>query len=378
MSEHKEGIQRPYEIHSRGVVNFFLVTIFGMMLMVGLFYISPYLGPDVQMKHMYHYRYGNSSEVPIRVHYYNRPPWIPIDVFSSCDDNCFLTAGEGNSYASSGVVIFHTPYVKERHPPKKMGQIWIFHSMEPPWLHWCKFNNWKGVFNWTISYRRDSDIMCTYGNFGTSVFNQSTWDIERSNFLKKWQKKNKDIAWMVSHCRTVGKRDDYVNILKKMTPVDIYGKCGDNKCDRSKTDECLIPYKFYLSFENQLCDDYITEKSFNLYQTWSTSIPVTRGGSNYSMFLPPGSYIDASKFTRISDLRDYVNSVSKNITKIMEYQEWRKRYRLTSAHPGAFCELCRRLHLKDKDKYRRLYDDIGEWHRRDKSQKCCRDPKDLA
>ncbi|XP_021346828.1 alpha-(1,3)-fucosyltransferase C-like isoform X2 [Mizuhopecten yessoensis] len=363
---------------NRGAVNFFCVTLFGSTLMIGLFLISPSLGPVVLTRTVYPPRLVNTSESPIRVHYVNRPPWISMDIFSKCGHKCYMTAGGGNSYSDSEVVVFHTPYVKEKHPPKKIGQIWVFHSLEPPWLHWCKFNNWKRKFNWTISYRRDSDILYAYGGFKTRNINQSAWDNETSQFSEKWLKKSKDIAWMVSHCGTPSKRDDYVNILKNMTMVDIYGKCGNKKCHRDKTEECLKPYKFYLSFENELCEDYITEKSFKMYNSLLGPIPISRGGSNYSMYLPPGSYIDASKFKHISHLKAYVDSVSRNITKVKEYMSWRKHYKIYVDHSIPFCELCRRLHLKDKDKYKRMYEDIGEWHRGDKSKrKSCREPQDL-
>ncbi|XP_033744335.1 alpha-(1,3)-fucosyltransferase C-like [Pecten maximus] len=316
-------------------------------------------------------------EVPIRVHYHNRPPWFKMNVFSKCDHKCYLTSG--GDFSSSDVVVFHTTYVREMHRRKKLGQIWVFHSLEPPWLHWSKYNNWKLEFNWTMSYRRDSDIVITYGNFKTRNIKQSNLDKEMNELAEKWQNKSNNIAWMVSNCRTAGKRDKYVNIFKKMTPVDVYGKCGDKRCGSSETAGCLKSYKFYLSFENQLCADYITEKSYKLYDSELSSIPITRGGSNYSMHLPPGSYIDTSKFRSISHLNNYINSLSRNITKIMEFMKWRKYYRVyRDIQQHQYCELCRRLHLADSEKYKRLYRDIGEWQRGDKiKRKICKKAHDL-
>jgi hypothetical protein len=40
----------------------------------------------------------------------------------------------------------------------------------------------------------------------------------------------------------------------------------------------LKPYKFYLSFENTLCMDYITEKFFYVFASNDGPIPVALGG----------------------------------------------------------------------------------------------------
>ena len=50
-------------------------------------------------------------------------------------------------------------------------------------------------------------------------------------------------------------------------------------------------YRFYLSFENAICRDYVTEKIFNALRL--NTIPVVLGGADYSALLPPHSFIDA-------------------------------------------------------------------------------------
>ena len=60
-------------------------------------------------------------------------------------------------------------------------------------------------------------------------------------------------------------REVYVRELQKHIEVDVYGSCGELKCSIESIEECytevLRPtYKFYLAFENNLCEDYVTEK----------------------------------------------------------------------------------------------------------------------
>lgn len=73
------------------------------------------------------------------------------------------------------------------------------------------------------------------------------------------------IAWFVSHCQTNNHRLAYAHELRRHTQVDIYGLCGNLICPRT-TVACWHmldnDYKFYLSFENSNCRDYVTEKYF--------------------------------------------------------------------------------------------------------------------
>lgn len=76
--------------------------------------------------------------------------------------------------------------------------------------------------------------------------------------------------------------------------MDIYGGCGPFKCPRARTEECWkkieAEYKFYLSFENSICLDYVTEKFF--FAMNHTVVPVTLGGTNYTSIAPTHSHID--------------------------------------------------------------------------------------
>ena len=53
--------------------------------------------------------------------------------------------------------------------------------------------------------------------------------------------------------------------------MDIYGDCGERKC-RKDSDQCFKDieknYKFYLSFENSFCTEYITEKFWQILGKW--------------------------------------------------------------------------------------------------------------
>ncbi|GIY35015.1 glycoprotein 3-alpha-L-fucosyltransferase A [Caerostris darwini] len=148
-------------------------------------------------------------------------------------------------------------------------QVWILFLLECP-LHTQAFKNLKNVFNWTATYRHDSDLVAPYEKF---VSYNASFDYipgqknkppaEIVNFAAN---KTKKVAWFVSNCNAKNKRLEYAKELGQYIEVDIYGSCGNKKCPRTLTHKCFRmldkEYKFYLAFENSNCKDYITEKFF--------------------------------------------------------------------------------------------------------------------
>jgi alpha-1,3-fucosyltransferase len=123
--------------------------------------------------------------------------------------------------------------------------------------------------------------------------------------------KNRVVAWFVSNCETHSRRELLARNLSRFISVDIYGKCGDGRhsCQNRSGCDCLLSrhYRFYLSFENSLCPDYVTEK---LYRPMAhDTVPVVYGGSDYSFYLPAGSYINVMDFDSPQSLM--VNHLNK-------------------------------------------------------------------
>ena len=115
------------------------------------------------------------------------------------------------------------------------------------------------------------------------------------------------------------------------------GKCGKPFCSFDQLNDCYerieIDYKFYLSFENSLCRDYITEKFFNLLDR--NIVPIVYGAGNYEAIAPPHSYIDALKYTPLQ-LAEYLDILDKNDTLYNEYFWWKPYYKLAK-RSGFYC-----------------------------------------
>nr|CAD7400505.1 unnamed protein product [Timema poppensis] len=168
--------------------------------------------------------------------------------------------------------------------PRKPHQRYVLFLLEPPGTYLSNLKDLPNFFNWTMTYRHDSDIYRPYGYFrplnGSSKmvdpretpvrWKQPTMSSDAlEEYLNLSKRKTKLVAWFVSKCRTQGKREEFVEDLKKYVQVDVYGSCGSMSCSRSRGGECFQmldqDYKFYLSFENSLCQDYVTEKLFSFY-----------------------------------------------------------------------------------------------------------------
>lgn len=178
--------------------------------------------------------------------------------------------------------------------------------------------------------------------------------------VKEIQKRPKKIAWFVSHCGVESKRDVVAQKISKHIRVDIYGKCGNLECPRSRTEECLDMmennYKFYLSFENSFCKDYVTEKLFNVLK--KNIIPIVYGGADYDKFAPPYSVIDVTKYKTIQELTDYLKFLDENTEEYLKYFEWKKSYSVDLTPQSTLCTLCQKLNEPRKTV---MYEDISAW-----------------
>jgi hypothetical protein len=144
--------------------------------------------------------------------------------------------------------------------PKRRGQIWVYFALESP-LYTQNLAHAKGLVNWTATYRRDSVIVAPYEKY--MPYKPGITDRPQQNNYAAG--KTKLVAWFVSNCAAKSGRSRIAQELSRHIKVDIYGRCGRHSCRRGQPkcfDILNKDYKFYLSFENSVCRDYITEKFY--------------------------------------------------------------------------------------------------------------------
>jgi alpha-1,3-fucosyltransferase len=306
-------------------------------------------------------------------------------------DGCVVTT-DRNLLNQSDAVMFHFRCfdLNDMPPPawRRPHQHFILFEQESP-VHTAYYTGLKlpllkDFFNRTMTYRRDSDIayLNTHGRLRcTNVSSPSCLDFPHNTIdvvnLPRFNPavplafnltlKNRAIAWFVSKCHTTHSgggsyREYLVQNLSSFISVDIYGGCAtkpENKCNTPRDCNLMLSqyYRFYLSFENSLCPDYVTEK---LYRPMAyDTVPVVYGGSDYSFYLPAGSYINAMDYDSPQSLANYLKKLMTDDELYLSYFRWREHYAVDTAPKDAFCQLCKML--RNPDVKAKTYANMSAW-----------------
>ncbi|XP_041044280.1 4-galactosyl-N-acetylglucosaminide 3-alpha-L-fucosyltransferase 9-like [Carcharodon carcharias] len=277
-------------------------------------------------------------------------PFSQTFELNSCESeynihNCRLTA-DRNLYNKSHAVLFHHRDISgdlSNLPtqPRPTFQKWVWMNLESP-THSPKKTGLDQLFNLTLTYRRDSDIEVPYGSLA----------MNKVPLAFELPSKSSLVCWVVSNWNTNHARVKYYNELYKYIEINTYGQAfGERLSDKN-----LIPTisncKFYLSFENSIHDDYITEKLYN--PLLAGTVPVVLGPSrnNYENYIPADSFIHVDDFHSVKELADYLHKLDVNKDLYMHYFKWRKYYTVRMAHfwDEHACNVCE--NIKRHQKYR--------------------------
>lgn len=205
--------------------------------------------------------------------------------------NCPVTACELISNKSrineADFVIVHMRNSISQFPSTRpVNQRWIFMLYESP-VHSDDYTQYNGLFNLTSTYMIHSDFPSFYEAGSRLDWTKNDSFNESEDFHSF---KSQFAAGIISNCGGSSKRLGYIKEMQKYIPVNIFGKCGktcptkhNNSMPGNCKDIIAKEYKFYLAFENSICQDYTTEKFF---QTLTYNIiPVVLGGGVYDHYV---------------------------------------------------------------------------------------------
>ncbi|XP_026332091.1 glycoprotein 3-alpha-L-fucosyltransferase A-like isoform X1 [Hyposmocoma kahamanoa] len=274
-------------------------------------------------------------------------------------DRCILTMNSDESGTADAILFneYHTT-LNARRPP---NQIWILYYLESIYaVQFCQTSPLQ-VFNWTASYRRDSDIVTPYERWVYYNPKITQKELDRNYAANKTRK----VAWFVSNCHTRNRRYEYALQLARHISVDIYGWCGPNKYGCLRNDpNCWKMlnehYKFYLAFENTNSKDYITEKFF-VNGLQHDVLPVVMGArqADYAAVAPHNSYVHVDEFAGPKELAAYLHRLDKDDSLYNSYFKWKGTGEFINTY--FFCRLCAMLHANDQRQRKPRFIDEQVW-----------------
>lgn len=285
---------------------------------------------------------------------YKHKPHYLIGMFlGHCPhQNCVLQQCDSFDYIErANLVLFlqeNTLILPRIAEEARSKQTWVLGTIESPVWPWTLVNEKLDYYmDATATYRQDSDILWQYGLTQTRV--------EEGEINKELiNSKTKGAFAYVSNCRSKGyDRLGLMKELSKYVDVEIQGSCGHKpKCepdDESCEHAEISPYHFYLSFENSLCTQYITEKFYNALNRSYLTVPVVVGGvsiEEYTALAPPNSFIHLYNFSSVQALGLYLKYLMENREEYMKYHAWRSDY-IVRVYPSEdmACRMCELANL---------------------------------
>ncbi|KAG9468927.1 hypothetical protein GDO78_021660 [Eleutherodactylus coqui] len=265
--------------------------------------------------------------------------------------NCRLT-DDRNMFNNSNVVIFHHKELdNDSHQlptgPRPSQQMWVWATLESP-SNTKGLSKWNSTFNWTMTYREDSDIFVPYGQMVPNLTMALNATIKTGL-----------VSWVVSNYHKVQERAKFYKEFSSYLKVDVFGKASRKPLCSS----CLLPmlskYLFYLALENSVHKDYITEKLWrNAFLAGAIPIVLGPPRENYEKFIPPDSFIHVEDFPSPKHLVEFLITITPK--RYQEFFRWRKAYgvKVYTDWRERFCMICSKYQSLPKSK---VYTDIERW-----------------
>ncbi|XP_041819977.1 4-galactosyl-N-acetylglucosaminide 3-alpha-L-fucosyltransferase 9-like [Chelmon rostratus] len=270
-------------------------------------------------------------------------------------ERCHLTDDKSLYHKAHGVIFHHrdihgnlTSLPKETRP---WFQKWVWQNMESP-ANSDPIPEVNHFFNLTCNYRLDSNIPVPYGHLVPVTPEDESF---------KLPAKDKLVCWVVSNWKPNYKRVQFYNEMKNHVMIHTYGREFDKDLTKQEYSKIVSSCKFYLSFENSIYKDYITEK---LYRPMSLgTVPVVLGPSrqNYEDHIPGDSFIHVNDFSTPKELAERLIYLDQNNSKYMRYFNWRRRFKVKMSAFGRehACKTCG--YLQNHRGYQ-VFHNLNKWY----------------
>ncbi|XP_035537854.1 4-galactosyl-N-acetylglucosaminide 3-alpha-L-fucosyltransferase 9-like [Morone saxatilis] len=276
-------------------------------------------------------------------------------------DSCHLTDDRSLYSRAHGVLVFHRAIKDDLSNlptlPRARFQRWIWFNMDSP-TNTRMIAGIQGLFNLTLSYRKDADIHVRW-KLALKKNTDEDFVLPKKERLLCWSVDSNDV-----HTKSK-ERYNYYRELVKHIKVDVFYSSSDDSLKGENYFLNISSCKFYLSFENSIHRDYITE-TFNGPLAAGT-VPVVFGPPrrNYEDFAPGTSFIHVNDFPDAATLAESLLRLDKDNEAYMRYFNWRKFYtarrHLTEEKHEFAQAICQACHHVGINKVYRAVPHLYKW-----------------
>ncbi|KAK8769417.1 hypothetical protein V5799_014118 [Amblyomma americanum] len=268
---------------------------------------------------------------------------------------CHVTTDRGSINTSDAVVFAaESADLADLPPYRRQSQAWVFFAEGPhQWTPSQDLSQTVPIFNWTMAFREDSDIVVPYKAW-KPIFGIPNV----SKRVATFRAKARTAVWMISECEkqkleisgnssVAGSpwsgTERFINIVLDRIDVDIIFDCGRHLC--ASRHECLNllkdEYCFVFVMESSPCFEHPAQFIYDSF--YYDIIPVLFGVGDFKHPLPPQTFIDTSKLEDPSDAVDALRKTGFSPRAYVNFMTQRQ----DSVHMlavNSMCALCNALY----------------------------------
>ncbi|XP_059909942.1 alpha-(1,3)-fucosyltransferase 7 [Gadus macrocephalus] len=283
---------------------------------------------------------------------------------------CFLS-DDRSAFTAADVVVFHhhelrwappsSPHSLPLHLPRPPSQRWAWMSLEPP-VNSGDLRPFNGLFNLTVSYRRDADVPIPYGRtVPRSAGGRPGDDDDDAASAAPVRNRSCLASWVVSRYKPTQARAEVFRRLSRRVPVEVYGLWAQKPLAADRLLPTIARCYFYLALENSNATDYISEKLWR-NGLGAGAVPVVLGPSRatYEALAPRGSFIHVEDFGSVEALADHLRRVASDGEAYGKYFGWRRTQEVKTCGDWRerLCQICVRYPGLPRHK---VYHDLDAW-----------------
>ena len=279
-----------------------------------------------------------NSQVYLEPEQENRYPivlwWLPYSetprIVKPCKlGTCLFTHSrtEINNSLTKDVIFYGTGLQWDDMPlPRNPSQTWSLLHEESPINAWSLTTpEVMSLFNHTATCSRFSSFPLT--TLSLDSLEPLLSPLKTPSYRKSIEGLGL-VMYLQSDCHTPSDRDSYVSELMQYIPVDSYGQClrsADLPDPPGNIDEIMLlmsKYKFVLAFEDAICDDYITEELWRIFE--AGSVPVYKGSPSVKDWMPNDhSVIIVDEFSSPGHLAHYLLLLHEDMEEYNTYFDYK-------------------------------------------------------